>query len=136
MKTREMSAQNLEDRRVFLEELSQAGWDVEGWSEALDAGASVDPEAEAEYKGPMFDLRLEYHAKPRQLTLGMVQRDGPAALRLQIRPSDDLAPLLAQIIAMQGSLDAENYPSLVKSLIPYSAPLLIETDDGLFQLTE
>jgi hypothetical protein len=47
-----------------------------------------------------------------------------------------MAPLLERIITAQDTLDADNHPELVKSLIPLCEPLLIETEEGIYRLSE
>ncbi len=131
----EMSLQAQEDRQVFVQLLSDAGWRVQDWAEALDAGADVEPEAEAQYGGPVFDLLVEYHARDRILMLEIVQRYGPVVLSLQLHPKGDLAPLLARIIEAQEKLNEETYTDFVKSLIPLCSLVLIETDEGTYRLT-
>jgi hypothetical protein len=135
MKKSEMPARCVEDRRIFLQDLARAGWNAQGWDEVLAAGADVDPEAEATYAGPVFDLLLEYHAEHAYLVLGMVQRQGALVVRLRLHPRDDIGPLLARIVASQDTIDAENHTEFVKSLIPLCEPLLIETDEGLYRLS-
>lgn len=130
-----MPARCVEDRRIFLQHLAQAGWDVESWGAARDAGASVDLDAEAEYAGPVLALRLELRAEHRYLTFQVSQPDGELVLRLRLHPSGDLAPVLARIVAAQDTLATDSHPCLVKSLIPLCDPLLIETDHGVFRLS-
>lgn len=135
MKKSEMPISSLEDRRIFLERLASADWDVEGWDEVFDGGGNVYPEAEARYAGTVFNLRLEYHADDGCLLLEMVEREGNSVLRLHLYPLADITSLLTRIIATQGTLNGENYDELVKSLISVCAPLLIETDEGLYRLS-
>jgi hypothetical protein len=130
-----MSACRLEERRIFLQHLAFAGWEVEGWTEVFDSGGNVYPEAEARYAGPVFDLRLEYHADHGYLLLEMLEREGDSVLRLHLYPLADIASLLTVIIAAQNVLNGENYHEFVKSLIAVCEPLLIETDEGLYRLS-
>jgi hypothetical protein len=130
-----MPEQRVEERRIFLQQLMQAGWDVEGWDAARHAGVSVDLAAEAEYVGPLLVLRLELPAGDRHLVFLVSQLDGEPVLHLRLYPRGDLASVLAQIIAMQDTLDADNHPSLVKLLIPLCDLLQIETDKGIFSLS-
>jgi hypothetical protein len=130
-----MRRPNADDRKIFWQQLSQAGWDVEGWDVARNAGVSVDLAAEAEYAGPSFALRLELLAEHDYLMFQISEPDGESLFHLRVYPASDLAPILARIIDVQDTLDNENYPSLVKSLIPFSDPLQIETDEGIFNLS-
>jgi len=130
-----MAAWNGEDRRTFGQDLAQAGWDVEGWDAARSVGARVDLDAEAEYAGAFVSLRLELPVRHRYVTLQVSKPDGELMLCLRFRPRSDLAPILAQIVSMQDTLDADTHPILVKSLIPLCDPLLIETDEGVFRLS-
>lgn len=135
MNKNEMPAFRLEERRIFLQRLAFAGWDVEGWDKVFDSGGDVNPEAEARYAGPVFDLRLEYHADRGNLLLEMVERRGDSVLRLHLYPFADVASLLISIIAAQNVLNGENYHELVKSLIAVCDPVLIDTDEGLYRLS-
>ncbi len=125
----------VEDRQILLQHLSRAGWNVESWAAPRDAGVRVDLSAEAEYGGPSLVLRLELPFEQRYLVFQMSRLDGELVSRLHLYPSGDLIPVLRQIIAVQDTLDEENHPQLVKSLISLSDPLLIETDSGLYRLT-
>jgi hypothetical protein len=131
----DMSARSLEDRQHFLQRLERAGWSVNGWNELFDTGSDVDPEAEATYAGPVFDLYLASHAHPGYLAFDLEQRDGPDVVRLRLYPRERISQLIDRITAAQDTLDAENYADLIKSLIALSDPLLIETEDGLHQLS-
>jgi len=134
MKKSEMSSRSLEERRIFLQHLELRGWEVNSWDEMLDIGANVDPEAEAIYVGPIFELHLEYHAEAHYLGLEMVQQQGERILFLRLYPRGDMESLLVKITSAQDMLDSENYPELIKSLIPLCDPLLIETDQGFHRL--
>jgi hypothetical protein len=135
MMRHESHAVRVEDRRIFSQCLSHAGWDVETWSAAREAGVRVDLVAEAEYSGPQRFLRLELPVESRCLTFQVSQLDGELVFRLRLHPKGDLGPVLALIIAVQDTLDADNHPGLVKSLIPLCDPLQIDTDQGLFSLS-
>ncbi len=135
MKKNEMSIHTLKERNIFIQKLAYAGWEVESWDEVFDTGANVEPEAEARYTGPIFDLHLEFHADHRYLALEMVERKGENTIFLRLYPRGEIETLLALIIANQDNIGAENYPEVVKSLIPYCEPLLIDTDKGFFRLS-
>ncbi|MEA2894735.1 MAG: hypothetical protein QOJ84_350 [Bradyrhizobium sp.] len=135
MMQRQTPAQDVENRRVFLQYLAEAGWDVEGWDAARNAGVRVDLDAEAEYAGPALVLSLELLATHSYLTFQASRPDGELVFCLRLYPSGGLAVVLREIVAAQDMLDADNHPRLIKSLIPLCDPLLIETDRGIFRLS-
>ena len=130
-----MAHLNVHDREVFIEQLSQAGWDVESWDVARDPDVNIDLAAEAEYAGPSLVLRLELPHHNAHLILQVCELDGEPLFRLRLYPMSGLAAILANIIAVQNSLDRENHSSLVKSLIRISDVVQIETDEGIFKLS-
>jgi hypothetical protein len=135
MRKSELSAQAIASRDVFIRALEARGWRVESWNELFDAGADIDPEAEATYSGPRFDLHLEFHASSPWLLLVLVARAGDVVLRLRVHPGPTVTSVLKEITDAQDELTADNMSELVKALIPLSEPLLIETDDGLQRLS-
>jgi N-acetylglutamate synthase-like GNAT family acetyltransferase len=130
-----MLEQRVEERRIFLQQLAQAGWDVESWDAARDTGATVDLDAEAEYVGPTLALRLELLAEQHYVAFGICQLDGELVLRLRLYSKANLASVLAQIIAVQDTLNSDNHSQLVKLLIAQCDQLQIETDEGIFNLS-
>ena len=87
MKLTDLSSDAIADRQVFIEHLGAAGWTVETWDEVLEAGADVEPEAEAEYSGNTFNFRLEYHASNRSLVFQLANEDS-VSLFLRLFPVD------------------------------------------------
>jgi hypothetical protein len=136
MKKTDISPERLAARRVFIDRLSDAGWDVEPQDELLDAGIDVEPEAEATFTGPVFDLRLEYHAEGFYVMLEMDQREGELGLTLRMHPAREIRDVLDRIVAVQDVLNADNMGDIVKSFVPLCDPLLLETDEGVQQLSE
>ena len=135
MKKNDMSARGLEDRQYFLQRLGNAGWNVNAWSAPFESEFDVDPEAEAIYVGAVFSLHLASHASPGYLSFDLIQREGPDVVRLRLYPRQSANELIDRITEAQDTLDADNYPDFIKSLISLCDPLLIETDDGLQRLT-
>lgn len=123
------------DLDTFSTLLGAAGWRVQRWDAVAAAGGDADAAADAEYSGPSFELRLEYHAAERYLTFLMVEREGELAVNLRLHPREGLEPILERITTAQDTLTADSYKDLVKSLIPLCDPLLIDTDDGLYRLS-
>ena len=130
-----MPEQRVEERQIFLRQLAQAGWNVESWDAARDTGARVDVDAEAEYVGPALALRLELLAEQPYLAFGIYQLDGELVMRLRLYSKANLASVLAQIIAVQDTLNSDNHPQLVKLLIGVCDKVQIETDEGIFNLS-
>ena len=130
----EMSPEALADRQMFVQLLSEAGWEVESWEDPMAGGANVEPEAEAEYHGETFDLRLEYHASDRSLVFQLAARSSDVALSLKLFPKD-LSLVVGHITPMPESLSDANYTDFVKSLIPLCFLVLVETEDGLYRLS-
>jgi len=135
MKLSDMSPELQAGRRVFIDSLSAAGWDVESWDAVLDAGQDVEPEAEASYSGAVFDLSLSYNAGGTYLGFELDERGGELFLSFRLHPATDLTELLARITAAQDALNTENMAEIVKTLIPLCNPLLIDTDEGLQKLS-
>lgn len=135
MKLEEMSPEAQAGRRLFIETLSAAGWGIESWDALLTGGGDVDPEAEATHSAGELELQLAFHAAGPFLDLQLATPDDHLFLSLRLYPADDLGALLRQIVARQETLTAENMPDLVKTLIPLCNPLLIETEEGLQQLS-
>lgn len=135
MKSGDKPSKSLQDRLGFLSDLASAGWDTESWDEIPDLDLDIDPEAEASYAGPVFNLRISYVVRQGYLGFEIADGQGELLLRLQLHPKDDVAPLISRITAAQDSIDAENYSELVKDLIPLCDPLLIDTDEGLYKLS-
>ena len=135
MKKAEMADITLNDLATFSTELGRAGWNVESWEPALDTGADVDPQAEATYSAPVFDMSLAYHAGGRFLTLSVVERDGEVALDLRLQPSVPIRELLMAITAVQDSLQTDTLPELVKSLIVFCTVVLVRTEEGFQRLS-
>lgn len=135
MKIAEMTSKAQADRLLFMDRLSAAGWEVESWDAVLEQGDDVEPEAEAEYAGPEFDLRLEFHASGPYLAFELDQREGDLFLNLRLYPAVELGEILARIVDAQDTLNGHNMADVVKTLIPLCDPLLIDTEEGLQQLS-
>ena len=135
MNPQTMPDHDLNERKIVLEHLASNGWKTEVWQDDRQNGVIIEPEIEAKYEGPILDLYLEYQGKNHFLVFGMLTDGGELLLRLRLYPKNNLLQLLMQITKVQLTLDNDNYPELVKALIPLCDPLLIETEEGLFQLT-
>ena len=140
MKKSEMSPEVLEARETFLRVLKDASWSTMDRNLLLDRGMSVEPEAEADYQGPAFDMTCGFVAKEQRLRLELVDRDTRVVYAHQLHPRGGLLTgsvqaVLDVVVAAQDTLDVERYPRLTKALIPLCDPLLVQTDEGLMQLT-
>lgn len=135
MKGSEVAERRAEARQVFLQQLTQAGWNVESWDVVRDTGVRIDLDAEAQYVGTSLALRLELLAEQPLVLFGVYQLDGEPVLRLWFCSEANLSSVVGQIIATQDTLNSDNYPQLVKSLIPLCDKLQIETDEGVFNLS-
>ena len=131
-----MSEAQTSERELFALRLSAAGWDDGGWGELFASGVSLTPEAQADYRNADFDMRLGYFADEGYVRFECARReDGLAELCLRCYPRRGLAELLDALAAAQDSLSRESYPEFVKGLVQLCDPLLMETPDGLFQLS-
>lgn len=136
MTSAEMTEGQLSERDLFARRLRAAGWDDGGWDELFSAGVRLTPEAQAEYQNSAFSLRLGYFAGGGYVRFECVRRrDGLVELCLHCYPRRGLTAVLDALGAAQDSLSPDNYPEFVKTLIPLCDPLLMETPDGLFQLS-
>jgi len=129
-----MSEPVLAARAEFMEFLESVGWDVNGFDALLGIGVNVEPEAVATYRGPVFLLDMQFWAEERRLALDIFTSATEVLLRLRLYPRNQQA-LLAAIVAVQDSLDRENYPEFVEGLVPLCDPLLLETDAGLLHVS-
>lgn len=135
MKKIDMSQMHRRELQAFLGTLTMAGWEVEDWQEVLDRGADIFPEAEATYRGPFFDQRLEYRAEENCLIFENSRKGGELFLSLHLYPKYALEPVLGKIIQTQNTIDNENFVDLVKSLIDLCDPVLIEMEEGRQRLS-
>jgi hypothetical protein len=135
MKGSEVAERRVEARQVFLQQLAEAGWHVESWDVVRDTGVRIDLDGEAQYVGTFLALRLELLAERPLVLFGVYQLDGEPVFRLWFCSEANLSSVLGQIIATQDTLNSDNYPQLVKLLIPLCDKLQIETDEGVFNLS-
>jgi hypothetical protein len=130
MRKAEMSEPVLAARAEFIELLDGAGWETNGFDALLGIGVNVEPEAVATYHGPVFLLDMQFWAEENRLALDVFTSATEVLLRLRLYPRDQ-RELLAAITAAQDSLDLDNYPEFVETLVPLCDPLLLDTDAGL-----
>jgi hypothetical protein len=130
MRKAEMSEPVLAARAEFIELLDGAGWETNGFDALLGIGVNVEPEAVATYHGPVFLLDMQFWAEETRLALDVFTSATEVLLRLRLYPRDQ-RELLAAITAAQDSLDLDNYPEFVETLVPLCDPLLLDTDAGL-----
>ncbi len=128
-----MSGPVLEARAEFISVLDGAGWQVNGFDALLGIGVNVEPEAVATYRGPVFLVDMQFWADEQRLGLDIFTSETDVLLRLRLYPQEQRV-LLDAIIDAQNSLDLDNYPAFVETLVPLCDPLLLETDAGLLQV--
>ena len=130
-----IAVHSAETRQIFQEHLEQAGWTVESWDAVRETGASVDLDAEAQYVGPTMAFRLELLAEQHYVAFAIYELDGELVLPLRLYSEAKLASVLAQIIALQDTLNQDNLPQLVKQLIAVCDKVQTETNEGVFTLS-
>jgi hypothetical protein len=136
VKQAEMTAEQLGQRQLFVTNLSSAGWNPGGWEALWEAGATLTPEAQAEYQTSSFKLRLGYHAEAGYVRLECDEIEGDTQLTFRFYPKANLDTVLETVVANQESLSAENFPELVKTMIPRCSLVLFEvSDEELVQLS-
>lgn len=128
-----MSAPVLTARAEFMSLLEEAGWETNGFDALLGIGVNVEPEAVATYRGPVFLLDMQFWAEEKRLALDVFTSATEVLLRLWLYPRDQ-RELLAVITAAQDSVDQDNYPEFVETLVPLCDPLLLDTDAGLLHV--
>ncbi len=130
MKRDELTAQQASARQTFVTTLDNLGWSPSPWEALFQQGTNVEPEAQADWKNPTFDIRLGYFVGEGWLRWELMERDGDLALTLRLWPRDDLEPALVALTAATEMLDRQNYAAVLKGLLPFFHRVQLETEDG------
>lgn len=128
------SPRQLQIKKLVLEQLTRAGWEIRTDWEGFEKAGDLNAEAQAVFSGPSMDLRLSYF-NDGWLRLEFI-RDGKSALpplRLQIQK--DPSVVVDLLIAKQSEFSLESYPDCLKALITVCDQALLETDDGMVRLS-
>lgn len=131
----EMSPSQLEWRAGFADMLKRAGWDFAGWEKLFESGISLSPEAQAEYHNSTLGLRAGYQAQEGYLSLDLVDPKAEFAANLRLFPRDRPDDILATIVKAQDSLSPDTFADFVVAVIPLTKLALLDTPDGLVELS-
>jgi hypothetical protein len=126
-----MNPTQLAARTLFVKRLVDAGWNPGGWEELFEAGSSVLPEAQAEYRNQAAQLRLSYYVGEGYVKLECVPREGHPVLIVHCYPRQNAAVVADSVIAQQQGIDAGAYGNTIDALMPVCERLVLDTSDGL-----
>ena len=107
MRKSEMSEEQLERRRLFVETLAAAGWRPLPFNEQFDRGLKTSPEASFDYEGQRLTLRLDFRAEDPRVIFYLDSSEG-RSLGLVFRCADRLKALLDSIVSMQNNIARDN----------------------------
>jgi hypothetical protein len=135
MNKSEMADIQLQKRAFFVERLTSHGWSVEGWEYLFENDAELTPEAQAEYENPNMSLRLSYFLKPEYILLECTENSGSLLPPVHYYPKRNIFEILDTIIDTQDTLSTSSYPNLIKRIIPLCRMTVLETPEGLVELS-
>ena len=127
-------ARNIECFRIACESNK---FGVDNMAEMLKANIKLSPQSMFEYcENPRYCIRLSLHVDSKLLFLELSHRQhnyDNKAFRLYL-PEDNTAVALANIVQNIAHhaliINEQNWPNLIKSLVPYCKELLYEMPDG------
>ncbi|MGB0389542.1 MAG: hypothetical protein ACPGWR_32375 [Ardenticatenaceae bacterium] len=136
MRKSEMTLQQRQERKQFRRKLSSAKWgNHDPWNFSFEQDRNLTPEAQAEYESVFLNLRLSYYANKRYLLLDIVSKEEDLALKTRFYLSDNLETILDKVIAQQDTLSRPNYAHFIKDMTTLCNPIVIETPQGLVQVS-
>ena len=131
-----MDNQQLKNRELFIKKLITAGWDPKGWEVLFEGGTCLTPEAQAEHRNSSFDLRLSYYIEQSYVLLECEGRYDTTILSFRFYPKENLDTILERITMVQDTLSPDNYTDFIETIIPLADIVLLETSEGLVQLSK
>jgi len=162
MRKSEMTAQQRQERELFKQKLINAKWNSnDGWNLLFEQDNRLSPEGVAEIESASSSLRLSYYIEKGYVLLECMSQAGSKAisnshLALNLRfytqgiandggascppvrqnsVMDNLTAILDKIIAQQDILSPSHVANFIKEVLTLSTPLVVETPQGLFQLS-
>lgn len=136
MKKEDVSFEQLEQRRTFIEDLLAGGWvSDDNWNRLFEGGADLEPEAQAEYATRFFQVRIGMHVKSAYLLLECERRDGSGGSGLYLFFGDNLRQVLREVMAHVSSLSQGNYLDMVRALTLLCDEVLLQSDDELVKVS-
>jgi hypothetical protein len=137
MYKKDMTEKQVAEKNLFVEKVTDAGWDAGGWDELLESGViNVTPEGTAKYVNAEAVLELSYHAEESYLSLSIVAKDSEDAIKFRFYFGGHLGEVLDVILGGQDTLTRKQYLNLVKGLVNTCEAVLVETGGGnLVRLT-
>lgn len=99
---------------AFNELLARAGWEVQDFSEMLNAGINVDPEGVARHTATRVVLEAQLSLSSSELKLFILERATDKLIRFVLSVTqDNLSPILLYLIAEQEHIDTTTFPSFL-----------------------
>lgn len=118
MRKADLSVEQRLERDRFVDRVIKCGWHVSGWEVLFAGGADLTPEAQAEYRNEVSELRLSFDVAPRRLRLECASRSTPDAVTIVLCPNNSLEQVLQPITSLQDNLSV----SVVRQLLPTLRP--------------
>lgn len=132
MRKRDMTRKQITERNLFVEKVTNAGWDASGWAELFETDMfDVYPEGRAEYLNQEAQLVLEYLAAEECLTLFVkAQGSEEDMMKYRFYFGEQLENALDCILGRKDELSTKNFTQLVKSIIPLCQSVFYELPQG------
>jgi hypothetical protein len=137
MYKKDMTEKQVAEKNLFVEKVTDAGWDAGGWDELLESGViNVTPEGVAKYVNAEAVLELSYHAEESYLSLSIGTKDTADAIKFRFYFGARLEEVLDAILDRQDTLTRNQYLAVVKGLVDTCEAVLVEMGSGnLVKLT-
>ena len=130
----EMTDDQVERRDAFVDQLTAAGWDPQGWEALFTAQQRLYPEAQAEYQNAAFNLRLSYYVGEGYVFLKANAKNGNTVLAFRFYPTRDAPAVVSKILDAQDSLSEETVSELIEKLKSICRLIVFETPDELIEI--
>jgi hypothetical protein len=130
-----MSDWQLASRAAFVSRLGAAGWDPGGWEILFASDQNLSPEAQAEYRNAVFDMRLSYFVADQYLFFEAVAKIGELAFALRLYPAGEVDNVAAEIVKVQETLSEESVGKLVEDVKPLCRAILFDKGDELVEIS-
>jgi hypothetical protein len=115
MRKSELSEEQLQQRRFFVDTLADAGWRGSNFNRNFDLGLWSSPEASLTYSNGQMSLRLDLAFEDPRIIFYISSTSGKS-LGLVFKCEDRHKSLLAAVIGMQDSITPENIKDKTEEL--------------------
>jgi tetratricopeptide (TPR) repeat protein len=132
IKLQQLDAKQNKLRRLFIQKLKEAHWQVEDFEELIKAGMAVSPQAKAEFLGnKAIRLRLEYYLDEHLLFMEMQNLADSSDIQAYRLYLEEKLPNVLQIIThYQHTLDIDNWGDMLEQIVEFCDTVLLEMPDG------